>query len=105
MALRHAILHTPAVRTHWVPEESNAETRQRTPRTLHVKMNADKNDAGKAPTRSLLQFVDRNFVDRVNAVQAYSSNVAIGAGVVQILPQTVTDEFFKGDIPWPPSYV
>lgn len=105
MALGHAILHTPAVRAHWVPEESGAKTWKRAPHTLHVQTNADKNDASKAPKRSLLQFVDTAFVERVNAVQAYSSSVALGAGVVQILPATVADKFVKVDMPWPPTYV
>ena len=55
--------------------------------------------------RSLLQFLDDKFVKKMNAVQAYSSEVALGEGVVQILPSIVTDPFFKGDMPWPPTYV
>ncbi|KAJ1463795.1 hypothetical protein T484DRAFT_1758571, partial [Baffinella frigidus] len=41
----------------------------------------------------------------MNAVQAYSSEVALGEGVVQILPRAAAEEFVKGDLPWPPTYV
>ena len=41
----------------------------------------------------------------MNAVQKYSSDVALGEGVVQLLPSSVTDQFVKGPMLWPPTYV
>ena len=110
LALGHAILHTPAAQTHWVPEESIAAHEKPSPQRVFVNTNTESIGIGMvspatARSRSLLQFLDDTFVKRMNAVQAYSSEVALGDGVVQILPAVVTDEFFRGDMQWPPTYV
>jgi hypothetical protein len=110
IALSHTILHTPSVRAHWIPTEqihtvdeqmaaytsTNSPTKQRDIATLPPK---------EIHARSLLQFLDDKFVKRMNSVQEYSSEVALGEGVVQILPKIVSDKFIEGDMPWPPTYV
>jgi hypothetical protein len=41
----------------------------------------------------------------MNDVQKYSSDVALGDGVVQILPKSAAKEFVKGPILWPSLYI
>ena len=41
----------------------------------------------------------------MNDVQKYSSAVALGDGVVQILPKSAAKEFVRGPILWPSLYI
>jgi hypothetical protein len=63
----------------------------------------------KIPThknaRALLALLDTEFINRMNAVQKYSSDVALGDGIVQILPGTAATEFVKGPILWPSLFI
>ena len=125
LALGHAILHTPISRTHWVPEQETQQSHGDSPGGVaspggdsdnakvvafetpsYSKHSSSTHVTPNNPTsRSLLQFVDDSFITRMNAVQQYSSEVALGDGVVQILPASAAEQFILGDMAWPPNYV
>jgi hypothetical protein len=73
----------------------------------YVKSTNRKNAGNVTAThsRGLKQAIDQSFIARMNAVQKYSSDVALGEGVVQLLPKAVTDQFVRGPMLWPPTYV
>ncbi|KAJ1468512.1 hypothetical protein T484DRAFT_3629701 [Baffinella frigidus] len=112
------------VATHYETSSTNPETNSETNSETNPETNSETNFEGGSPTnpeglspatesvpagtagkRALQQFIDNSFINRMNAVQSYSSEVALGEGVVQILPKAAAAEFVKGDIPWPPTYV
>lgn len=103
IALGHSIMHIPAARAHWDPKQ--AATIPRSTGARQVPNSQLKQDPNGIHTRKLQQFIDSSFIDRMNAVQKYSSNVALGDGIVQILPQSAAEQFVSGDMPWPPTYV
>jgi hypothetical protein len=132
-ALGHSLLHTRLMRAHWVPEEQpNGEapppppppppppTRAATtaavpPPTRTAAAFATQQEkrqeqprassAGHTHARTLKQAVDYTFINRMNAVQSYSSDVALGEGVVQILPAVSANEYLRGDFLFPPTFV
>ena len=61
--------------------------------------------AARRHSRSLKEAVEYSFIERLNAVQQYSSEVALGEGVVQILPKAAAEEYARGEVLWPPTFV
>ncbi|KAJ1468673.1 hypothetical protein T484DRAFT_3629597 [Baffinella frigidus] len=125
-ALGHSILHTHTARSHWLQKTDDTVSSEKpyTKKKLPKKVMTFKTSSATMqpslasspspsplpvmhsnPSRSLLGLVDDSFVSRMNAVQRYSEDVALGDGVVQILPEAAAKEFFRGDFSWPITYV
>jgi hypothetical protein len=133
--LRHSILHAHISRKHWVPEHQenrkehnqennkgrhpnpenkvtvNIPTAHRPPQFGQYPLQFDQNPK-KLPAkkshqnaRNLLDMIDTEFVNRMNEVQKYSSAVALGDGVVQILPNSSAQQFVRGPILWPSLFI
>ena len=114
-ALGHSLLHTRAMRAHWVPEEQLPHSERADSATTAApkkkKSPPPAGTAGTAPrgapthSRTLKEAVDYSFINRMNAVQQYSSDVALGEGVIQILPQVSAEEYVRGPFLFPPTFV
>jgi hypothetical protein len=120
MGLRHSILHAHISRKHWsgeISEEKSVQSEPHHKKIMHIPATrtAGKYLASKHPSsftkhghkhsRELLDFIDTDFVNRMNSVQKYATDVALGDGVVQILPKSAAEKFVEGPILWPSVFI